>query len=277
YIAAESLTPGDSVSILRIDPDLSPIQKRVLLGKMLGDGSLAVLESGAALISYGHANESLTSWTDRALGGLATRTANATSGYGSDMHRSYTSASMWLMQAFSDFIDKSAEIGAKRVPEWVADVLDPIAISFWYLDDGSLGHGDDGSEDKANFAVCSFTKEDCEILQRGLAKFGIGSVYFTSEGYSRIRLNADDAERLFLLVAPYVPSQLHYKLPKRYRGHDGWLPTTGVTYKPLLVTQKVLSVQEEICPRAIRHDIETETHNYFANGVLTHNSNSRVG
>lgn len=46
---------------------------------------------------------------------------------------------------------------------------------------------------------------------------------------------------------------------------------------PLLVTQKVLSIQEEICPRANRYDIETETHNYFANGVLTHNSNSRVG
>ncbi len=277
YIAAESLTPGDSVSVLRIDPDLTPIQKSVLLGKMLGDGSMAVLDSGAALISYGHENESLNDWTDHALGGLATRTTNATSGYGSDIHRSYTSASVWLMRAFGEFIDRSAKIGVKRVPEWVADALDPIAIAFWYMDDGSLGRGNDGSEDKANFAVCSFTEEDCETLRRGLAKFGIGSVYFTAEGYSRLRLNADDAERLFLLVAPYIPGPLQYKLPERYRGHCGWLPTTGVTYKPLLVTQKVLSIQEEICPRANRYDIETETHNYFANGVLTHNSNSRVG
>ena len=72
------------------------------------------------------------------------------------------------------------------------------------MDDGSLGHGnaDTGSEDKANFAVCSFTEEDCETLRRGLAKFGIGSVYFTAEGYSRLRLNADDAEHVFFVCRP---------------------------------------------------------------------------
>lgn len=55
------------------------------------------------------------------------------------------------------------------------------------------------------------------------------------------------------------------------------LPPTATHYKPLLVSQRVVAIEEYIAPRANRYDIETETHNYFANGVLTHNSNSRVG
>lgn len=47
--------------------------------------------------------------------------------------------------------------------------------------------------------------------------------------------------------------------------------------KPLLVPQRVVAIEAYHTTKADRYDIETETHNYFANGVLTHNSNSRVG
>jgi hypothetical protein len=146
------------------------------------------------------------------------------------------------------------------------------------MDDGSLGHSDDGSEDKANFAVCRYSKCDCEVLMQGLARFGITAKYYDTQGYSRLRLNADDAERFFLLVAPYIPPAMQYKLPARYRGHAGWLPEASKTYKPLLVTQIITSIEIDESPLSkYRYDIETDTHNYFANHVLVHNSNCRTG
>lgn len=276
YVAADCLQVGDTVTLLRSDVGLTPVQHAVLLGKMIGDGSLCVLESGAALISVGHKDTALLDWTARGLGGLFTATTDATSGFGSTIHRAHTVASHAIAEAFGDFHTDKRDYGAKRIPFWVADALTPLAIAFWYMDDGSLGHGNDGSEDKALFAVCRYNEADCEVLIRGLARFGIDARYYTASGYSRLRLNADDAERLFLLIAPYIPPAMQYKLPARYRGHEGWLPPTTKTYKSLLVPQQVVAIEEYDAPRTNRYDIETETHNYFANGILTHNSNSRV-
>jgi hypothetical protein len=275
YLAADKLRVGDPVCIIRTDPGLTPIQHSILLGKLIGDGSLQLHNSGAAHISIGHADVALVDWTARGLGGLLNRTTNATSGYGSTIYRGFTTSSIWIADAFKDFHTDDHKYGSKCVPEWVADALTPLAIAFWYMDDGSLSHQDD-QEDRASFAVCRYNKQDCEVLMRGLAKFGVGSVYFQHNGYSRLRLNAEDAERLFLLIAPYIPEALQYKLPERYRGHVGWLPPTSVCFKRCLVPVKVLSIEED--NRAYhRCDIATETHNYFANNLLTHNSNARCG
>jgi hypothetical protein len=37
-------------------------------------------------------------------------------------------------------------------------------------------------EDCANFAVCGFTEEDCTVLRRGLAKFGINAALPCDDG-----------------------------------------------------------------------------------------------
>jgi len=278
YIPAEQLQVGDTVTLLRTDVKLTPVQHAVLLGKMIGDGYLQRLDSGAASVSVGHENMELLEWTARGLGGLLTQTTDAISGFGSVIHRAYTVASHAIAEAFDDFRTEKRDYGVKCIPAWVADALTPLALAFWYMDDGSLGHSNDGSEDKANFAVCRYNEADCEVLVRGLARFGIQDArYYQAAGYSRLRLNADDAERFFLLIAPYIPPALQYKLPSRYRGHAGWLPPTTLTYKPLLVPSHILAIEEYWAPKASRYDIETETHNYFANGILTHNSNCRFG
>ena len=61
---------------------------------------------------------------------------------------------------------------------------------------------------------------------------------------------------------------------ERYRGHKGWLPITA--YKPETVVQKVISV-EKIFVHSKKYDLETTTHNFFAQNILVHNSNARLG
>jgi hypothetical protein len=142
------------------------------------------------------------------------------------------------------------------------------------MDDGSLGHHSD-QEDRAHFATCAFSRPSCEVLVRGLAKLGIDAVLFESNDYPRLRLNSAAAERLFLLVAPYIPECMQHKLPERYRGHTGWLPGTESEYKPALVTQTIDSIAVDGSVVSERYDMATETQNYFAHGVLVHNCNAR--
>lgn len=276
---ASQLKVGDKVSLVRTDIALTPIQEQVLLGKLLGDASLSDCEKNSANVVFGHSMKDYeyAKLTKQALGDLDSGNEYFnTSGFGSPMVSYRTVNSVWIKNKFSSFYEKSTVEGKKRVkvvPEWVADELTPISLAFWYMDDGSLGR-DDIQEARAGFATCAFTEKDCRILMKGLKKLGINSVYKNWD-YSRIILNADDAERLFLLIAPYIPPSMQRKLPPRYRGCPGWIPaTTETVYKSLLVEQEITSITplKEV---HVKYDIETETHNYFAADVLVHNSNAR--
>ena len=274
YVEAKDLLPDDTVLLHRTDMGLTPVQEQILLGKLLGDGYLHEADSGiAAAVVFGHKKEhrSYLDWCCYGLGDLMTGTVGScVSGYGTDMVRVRTRFCPYIKEKFSSFY---SAVEPKKVPTWVAEELGPIALAFWYMDDGSLAQHND-QEDRANFAVCSFTEKDCAVLIEGLKKFGIDAVYYKANGYSRLRLNADDAEKLFILIAPYIPPPMQYKLPERYRGHNGWIPKLETQYKTIVVNQKVLNV-EPLDKSKVRYDIETETHNFFANGVLVHNSNAR--
>ncbi len=273
YTNASDLQPGAPVLMIRSEMGLTPVQEQVLLGKLLGDGSL-VEHDHVALVQWNHRKEdgAYSDWTARALGTLATDAqSECVSGYGTTMVHRNTGVSFWIKQMFGSMIEN----GPKKVPAWVADALTPLAVAFWYMDDGSLTHNE-GQEDRAAFAVCGFTESDCDVLIRGLARLGVVATFYEAEGYSRLRLSSDNAERLFLLVAPYIPSCMQRKLPERYRGHQGWLPPSTQEYKPALVEQVVTAVEVDTTVSSQKYDIETETHNYFAHGVLVHNSSRYV-
>ncbi len=276
YVAADQLQPGSPVLMLRSEMGITPVQEQILLGKLLGDAYLHQTERTAA-VQWRHKIEhaEYIDWTMQGLGEVGnTKRRFATSGYGSAMICAATQCSFTLKHAFGDFI---GEDGKKRVPEWVADKLGPIALAFWYMDDGSLSRHED-QEDRALFATCAFDQQDHEVLLSAFKRLGIiAKSYVSEQTHGRIRLNADQAERMFLLIAPYIPPIMQYKLPERYRGHSGWLPTLTAVYKPLLVPLIVDAVEEGATHASAKWDIETETHNFFANGLLVHNSSARVG
>jgi hypothetical protein len=245
---------------------------------MLGDGYLHPTSYGAAGVKFTQKFEDkeYVSWTLQGLGDIACPSlGKAISGYGTEMIRAGTTYNAAIFTLFKEW---KVEGENKRIPDWVANKLSPISIAFWYMDDGSLSHHED-QEDRALIAVCAFTEEDCKVLQKGLARFDIQAQYYQSENnHSRLRLNADDAEKFFLLIAPYIPPCIQYKLPMRYRGHPGWLPLLENVYKPRLIEQTIDFVKPYAGKEtSSRWDLETETHNFFANYILVHNSNCRAG
>ncbi|WP_444962554.1 hypothetical protein [Nocardiopsis sp. M1B1] len=278
YTPVGEYSPSQRVTLLRSEHDLTPCQRSVLLGKLLGDGHLHKARSGSASVVWGHrqADEEYVRWTLRALGDLAsTTTRTLTSGYGSTI---ITARSTFHPSVAECFGEMTAS-GKKRVTPWIADYLDPLALAFWYMDDGSLCHTE-GQEDRATLSTCGFDEDDCRVLLKGLRRLGIaGTLMRDGRGYLTIRLNSAAAECLFLLVAPYVPPVMQRKLPGRYRGHNGWLPPTGERqFRPQLVPQLVEQVESNVQSKrsawrtSSRYAITTGTHNLFANGLLVHDS-----
>jgi len=274
YIPAFKLATNDSIYILRSDLEITPLQKQVLLGKLFGDATLNKKDN-LSTITFSHKVEhkKYLEWSAKGLGNIAyIENKEYISGYGTPMKRGHTRSLYFIQDYLKSFISN----GKKVIPDWVIDEVGPIALAFWYMDDGSLSH-DDGQQDRALFAVCDFDERSCKTLQKCLGKFNVESVfYIDTEGYPRLRLNANDADKFFLIVAPYIPKCMQYKLPKRYRGHRGWLPQdVDNCYKEHLVEQKITSI-EEIDYSSSRYDIETETHNFFANDILVHNSSTHI-
>ncbi len=268
YVSAASVSVGDHVTSMRADPGLSPVQASVLLGKMLGDAHIPSIGARREIIwSHTSSDAGYVEWVRRAIGPLCGNTHTKVSGHGSEMLCTRTVSSDFIRQKFDDFYMPDH---TKVVPAWVAEAIDPIALAFWYMDDGSLAH-QDGQEDRAAFATCAFTESDCRTLVAGMARLGVVAAVRLYAGYPRLFLNADNAERLFLLVAPYIPPCMQRKLPARYRGHDGWLPQHGAEYKSMLVEQRVDAISS-FSIKSGRYSMETETGNYFANGILVGDS-----
>lgn len=271
WVEAHTLRPGDRVLGSRTDLRVNNIQRSVLLGKLLGDGSLAYHDSSTtASVEFGHseAQTCLVDWTLLGLGSLAGNKGSRTSGYGSNIVTGRSQQAWGVYHEFRGMIVN----GQKTVPKDIADLIDPIVLAFWYMDDGTLQHHS-GQEDRLQLATNGFDYDSCLNLQSALERFGILSRIADYRGHT-ICLNADNADRFFLLVAPYIVEGMRYKLPERYRAGNAWLPEGGSEFHSIEVPQTVLSV-ERVARRA-RWDIETDTSNFFTAGMLVHNTNIRI-
>jgi len=277
YIRVTELKEGDNVYCLKSDKNLTYLQKQVLLGIMLGDGTFSE-NSISGKIEWVHKEDCVDymDYISQILGYVVNpNRRNGVSGYGSKTLRQETFSNHYVKDYFSSFISK----GKKIVPKWVAKDLTPISIAFWYMDDGTLMH-DDGQRDRISFATCGFSKTDCGVLVKGLEKLGVKSqIKKYSDGYNRIVVDADNSIKLFLLISPYVSKSMEYKIPNEYRKLvSSIFPTEKNKYSHELTLQRITKIKKrKLQTGLMKHDIETETNNYFANDILVHNSSAHIG
>lgn len=277
FVEAQYLNIGDTLLSARMDMQLTPIQEQILLGKLIGDGCLKQ-EKYTAAVEWSHKieHEDYVLWTAKGLGDLVAAKpyfAKA-GGYSGDTQICYmrTIYNRFIKDKYTSLYDAN---NCRVIPSWVIKELAPISLAFLYMDDGNLS-SQTGKTEAASIGTCSYSKESCEILVAAFDKFNIKVLISESRGYNSLKLNAVEAEKLFLLITPYVPKCMQYKLPERYRGYNAWLPENGdKTFRKALIPQKIEFINR-IDGNYFKHDLETETHNYFAGGILVHNSNYRI-
>ena len=197
YIRCDQLKVGSPVLMKRESKFITYFQKQVLIGKLLGDAHLS-----DNCLQFGHKkeHEEYLDYTLENLGSLAgNKQKEQLSGYGTRMVRGRTISLPSISEMFHDW----NVAGKKQVPASIIGKLSPISLAFWYMDDGSLSHIE-GQEDRISIAVCGFNDSSIEHLLKALQCLGIQASKKQYD-YLRISINAEEADKFFSLIIPYVP------------------------------------------------------------------------
>lgn len=258
----------------------SEVAKQIALGKLLGDASLSVkhgILNGGFSFNHSIKQKEYFDETVRLLGNDCHKYKNSTSGYGSELLRAHYVSSGDIHE---DVCRKCWDGEKKTVTKEWCDCLTPISLAFWYMDDGYIHNADnDNLRPRIYIATNSFSLYECNLLIDALKnKFDIEAKLNTKESYKGnvLSLDTKNTDKFCLLVAPYICDGMKYKLPIRYRNIKYCLSDYVCENGSSIVETTVVRVNKiEDYGRKYVFDLEVEdNHNYFACGVLTHNTSS---
>lgn len=278
YVKAKDLKETDTIYHRFITID--SYSKEILLGILLGDGSLNQkygVYSGAVDFSHSIKQKEYFYETVRILGEGNTSISNLTSGYGSEILSCHYRSN----QEFKEIVlNNCIKDNRKYVTESWANMLTPISLAFWYMDDGTIHNADDTNvRPTIVISTNNFSYEECENLKEALLnKFNIQCEIRTGAAYkgNTLYMNTINADKFATLIAPYICPSMKYKLPAYLRCINYCLGEYESTNGNGIIQTKIVSI-EKIADYNHRYvfDLTVEgNHNYFANGILTHNTST---
>jgi recombination protein RecA len=276
WVHAGELEVGDKV-IRPVEHRLSGFQWEVVLGSLMGDGSLSSTRSKlAARFRFGH-------------GQKQTDYAQWKASLFSNLNVSHTTndrgAVFYDVQPLAELAElrDAVYLAGKKVLSWdYLKRLTPLSLALWYMDDGTFALRSKGVQKRtaggsgrSEICVEAMERTSRERLQQLLADtWGIATKLFDRAGKAVLQFPTAETARFHELIAPYVHPSMDYKLLPRLRGQfdvepvfegprqvAAPMPITGIVSKP---------PQND---RRNRFDIEVEgSHSYLAGGVVVHNS-----
>lgn len=264
---------------------LSTVEYQVVLGSVLGDGSLSRRNaSGGAQFRTSHAADQLPYLQWKAglfrsplpislahpggLGVIGGRQVVRQSHYSAAMP---TSAELLRLRESA----YSGEPNEIVVEDWWAGELDALALAVWYQDDGTLV--DDRT---ARIYTLAMKHESIERLRKWLSRrHTVSSATYTASEPYRFggEILTTSSERFFQIIAQYVHPCMRYKLPEKYRGFAFDIAPRDQSRGQVYAC--VEEVYENPAPKGRRGSVRTsycidvaDTHNFVTgSGEVAHN------
>jgi recombination protein RecA len=274
---AGDLSPGDRV-LQAVPHRLSGFQWEVLLGGLLGNGALSSTRSGhGARYRFGH-GERQAEYADW----KASLFANISTGRSTNARRAVFHDLSPLPELAE--LRQAVYIGGRKVISHdYLKRLTPLSLAIWYMDDASFSNRAKGIQEQTRHGcgrveICVEALE--ETSRRRLADYlkdtwGIESRLANrgKAGRAFLVFGSESTQVLQELVAPYIHPSMQYKLLPRFRGRFAVTPQFDPP-RNRLMPMPVVSISPMPPARSMhRLDIEVEgSHNYFADGVMVHNS-----
>jgi len=279
YREAGEIMAGDRVMVAETHR-LGAQQWQVVLGSLMGDGALSPNRRGRAGVRFrmGHGAKQVDylDWKASLLGNVPQSRRVAANG-----------------AAFVDLtpLPELAEVrsavyfgdGKKHLSEEYLKALTPLALAVWYQDDGGfalrskgLQQRTAGGSGRIEFCVEAMSPGSRVRLAEHLRDtYGVESRLALRGARQKavLQLTTGGSARFQELVAPYVHPSMAYKLLPRFQGRFAVEPElVDPVVRP--VPARVLDVHVKPPTRSMRKfDIEVaDTHNYFVDGVMVHNS-----
>ncbi len=276
---AGELSVGDRVMLVQLHR-LSPQQWQVVLGGLMGDGSLSEPVSrngGSARFRMGHGSNQTDyiDWKASLFGNIKqSRSTNAKGDCFIDLTPLPELAEL----------REAVYIGGKKVLPWeYLKALTPLALAIWYMDDGSFSNRSKGLQPRtragsgrSEICVQALSEDSRRRLVEHLAgAFDLHPTLSLKGAHHQAVLTfpKDETAKLHALIAPYVHPSMQYKLLERYRG----LFAVDLQFsepRSLPTPASIVDIRVKPPTRSMhRFDIEVEgSHNYLADGIIVHNS-----
>ena len=275
---AQELSVGDRV-LQAVPHHLSGFQWEVVLGGLMGDGALSPTRSGhGARYRFDHCagQADYADWKGSHFANIgASRSVRASDGV--------VAFDVTPLPELAE-LRRAVYIGGKKVfSDDYLKQLTPLSLAVWYMDDGSFTNRSKGAQERTRDGSgrSEICVEAMELTTRArLAAYladtwGINAKLVSSGATKKAVLvfAKDETAKLHALIAPFVHPSMQYKLLPRYRGRFAVEPVF-VAPEHRLVPMPITAIGVKPPTRSMhRFDIEVEgTHNYFADGVMVHNS-----
>jgi recombination protein RecA len=272
---AQELGVGDRV-LQTVPQYLSDLQWQVVLGSLMGDGALSPTRSGHGArfrIGHGVKQTAYADWKASLFANIGvSRSTNAKAAVFYDV--------MPLPELAE--VRRAVYLNGKKVfSEDYFKRLTPLSLALWYMDDGGFtirakGLQERTREGSGRAEICVEAMEQTtrdRLVTYLTDTWGIRPKLIERAGKAVLQFPKDETAKLHALVAPFIHPSMDYKLLPRFRGRFAVEPEF-VPVQRELVPLPITSIGVRPPSRSThRFDIEVEgTHNYFADGVMVHNS-----
>jgi len=194
-------------------PDPTVEQKSVLIGSLLGDGSMSAPSSVSARFSEGHSlsQRGYTDWKADILEPFVSSRYSSTK-RGPDGREfpawNFATVSTTKLRPFYDLFYAT---GHRVFPESLYELIDPLALAVWYLDDGGISN--------RYYPRITFGLDDVSLERalKALEILGLKATVHPGNGAKTLTFSGQD-ELFFSLIREHVPECMVCKLPQERRG-----------------------------------------------------------
>jgi recombination protein RecA len=274
---AGELRVGDRV-LETVTKYLSGQQWEVVRGSLMGDGAISMARNGhTARFRLGHGARQIAyaDWKASLFANISA--SRSTNSKGAVFYDFFPLTELMPLRE-SVYVN-----GKKRFDDDFFKRLSPLSLAIWYMDDASftvrsksLQTRTQGGSGRIAICVEAMTPETRERLLAYLRDtWGIVSQLRLSGERRRAVLVFDRmaTDRFQELIAPFVHPSMAYKLLPRLHGRFEVTPQFVESSRDLDVFP-IVDIHEKPRTRSMhRFDLEVEdSHNYFADGVMVHNS-----
>lgn len=201
---------------------LSPIQKEILVGTLLGDGHLETQNHGKTYrlkiehsvkqreyVGWLHAQFDEWVMTPPRVRKRVVEFKKHRRKYGLIGFQTISTGSLRFFA--HQFYDDRRK---KRVPPQIGRWLTPRAIAVWYMDDGSIKSSDHRT---VLLNTQGFSERDVTRLQRALGeKWGVSASLRQQREGVQIYVGSVSIERFISLILPHIIPSMLYKIPKMW-------------------------------------------------------------
>lgn len=191
--------------------ELTEFQQAVLVGTLLGDGSIAKHGHHHRLfIKHKAAHEALAAWKREVFADFTSMPLHHFEQRLSD--RSYPCVQFVTRTSpiFSIWRERFYRESRKIVPTDIKELLAPPAVAAWFMDDGTA--------DRAGvpFQTHSFTREEVERLAASLtSRYGLKTSLNRNKGAWIVYVHGSSVLDLATVIRPLLITELAYKLVPR--------------------------------------------------------------